>query len=338
MQRFVHWWSQLTHCILAIRSLVLAERDSLLWHCWAPRWNLILKQIILITQFFCWHNHRRHDFETSWFGCFQLSDNCSWRRWFLVHSKDKSQRPKLFFFLLHSRWPNVTSRAPMEFKWRASGRQKLAVGLVKFHKGEKGRLTDVQSYTSYKYCFKLGVFITKMIYKQKFQGQWISKWRFKFVRKIRRGEKKNLLNVAWGNMPGHIQSSTQNKLNMITTMSLQNNNSRFNLFRIASCDSCVLPWRTTKKIFRVSQQRTENSIFRVNFRIGFYVITTMILQISNSRFNLFRIESFESWVCFLGEPQKKNLLTVAARNREEHFQSYLSNWLQCYHVNGPAKH
>jgi len=117
--------------------------------------------------------------------------NCSWRRWFLVHSKDKSQRPKLFF-LLHSRWPNVTSRAPMEFKWRASGRQKLAVGLVKFHKGEKGRLTDVQSYTSHKYCFELGVFITKMIYKQKFQGQWISKWRFKFVRKIRRGKKKSV--------------------------------------------------------------------------------------------------------------------------------------------------
>ena len=191
----------------------------------------------------------------------------------------------------------------MEFKWRASGRQNLAVGLVKFHKGEKGRPTDIQSYTSYKYCSKLGVFITKMIYKHKFQGQWISNWRFKFFGKP--GGKKNLLNVAWGNMPGHIQSSTQNKLNMITTMSLQNNNSRFNLFRIASCDSCVLPWRTTKKIFRVSQQRTENSIFRVNFRIGFYVITTMILQISNSRFNLFRIESFESWVCFLGEPRKK---------------------------------
>jgi len=106
-------------------------------------------------------------------------------------------------------------------------------------------------------------------------------------------------------MPGHIQSSTQNKLNMITTMSLQNNNSRFNLFRIASCDSCVLPWRTTKKIFRVSQQRTENSIFRVIFRIGFYVITLMILQNTNSRFNLFLIASFDSWVCWLGEPRKK---------------------------------
>ena len=78
------------------------------------------------------------------------------------------------FYLLHSRWPNVTSRAPMEFKWRASGRQNLALGPVKFHKGEKGRPTDIQSYTSYKYCSKLGVFITKMIYKHKFQGQWIS--------------------------------------------------------------------------------------------------------------------------------------------------------------------
>ena len=36
------------------------------------------------------------------------------------------------------------------------------------HKGEKGWPTDIQSYTSYKYCSKLGVFITKMIYKHKF--------------------------------------------------------------------------------------------------------------------------------------------------------------------------
>ena len=92
-------------------------------------------------------------------------------------------------FLFVSRWPNVTSRAPMEFKWRASGRQNLAVGLVKFHKGEKGRPTDIQSYTSYKYCSKLGVFITKMIYKHKFQGQWISNWRFNFFRKARRKKK-----------------------------------------------------------------------------------------------------------------------------------------------------
>ena len=117
-------------------------------------------------------------------------------------------------------------------------------------------------------------------------------------------------------------------------MSLQNNNSRFNLFRIASCDSCVLPWRTTKKIFRVSQQRTENSIFRVNFRIGFYVITTMILQISNSRFNLLRIESFESWVCFLGEPQKKSADCRSKEQRrafsELSFELALALWLQWF--------
>ena len=57
------------------------------------------------------------------------------------------------------------------------------------HTGEKGRPTDIQSYTSYKYCSKLGVFITKMIYKQKFQGQWISNWRFNFFWKARRKKK-----------------------------------------------------------------------------------------------------------------------------------------------------
>ena len=35
---------------------------------------------------------------------------------------------------------------------------------------------------------------------------------------------------------------------------------------------------------------------------------------------------------------KKNLLTVAARNREEHFQSYFSDWLWCYQCNDSAKH
>ena len=88
---------------------------------------------------------------------------------------------------------------------------------------------------------------------------------------------------------------------------------------------CVSLESHKKKICWLSQQGTEKSIFRVIFRIGFNVITLMILQNTNSRFNLFLIASFDSWVCWLGEPRKKNLLTVAARNREEHFQSYLSN-------------
>ena len=130
-----------------------------------------------------------------------------------LSSKDKSQR---HFYFLHSRWPNVTSHAPMEFKWRASGRQNLAVGLVKFHKGEKGRPTDIQSYTSYKYCSKLGVFITKMIYKQKFQGQWILNWRFKFVWKARR-KRKN----CWTSHEETCQSIFKILLRISATWSLQ---------------------------------------------------------------------------------------------------------------------
>ena len=89
-------------------------------------------------------------------------------------------------------------------------------------------------------------------------------------------------------------------------MILQNTNSRFNLFLIASFDSWVC-WlgEPRKKICWLSQQGTEKSIFRVIFPISFYVITTMILQNTNFRFNLFRIESFDSRVCCLGEPRKK---------------------------------
>ena len=68
-----------------------------------------------------------------------------------------------------------------------------------------------------------------------------------------------------------------------------------------------------------AQQATEKSIFRVIFRIGVGIMTTIILQNNISRFNFFWIESFDSWVCYFGMPQKKNLLNVAAKNREEHF-------------------
>ena len=40
----------------------------------------------------------------------------------------------------------------------------------------------------------------------------------------------------------------------------------------------------------------------------------MILQNTNSRFNLFRIESFDSRVCYLGEPRKKS---VDCRSKEQ---------------------
>ena len=75
--------------------------------------------------------------------------------------------------------------------------------------------------------------------------------------------------------------------------------------------------RAPRKICWMSQQGTGKSIFRVIFQISFDVITTMILQNTHSRFNFFWIESFSSWVCYLGDPQKY-MLNVAARSREEH--------------------
>ena len=72
---------------------------------------------------------------------------------------------------------------------------------------------------------------------------------------------------------------------------------------IAEC--VTLESHRQKKLCWLSQQGTEKSIFRVIFRIGFDVIITMILQNTNSRFSFFRIESVDSWVCYLGEPRKK---------------------------------
>jgi hypothetical protein len=50
---------------------------------------------------------------------------------------------------------------------------------------------------------------------------------------------------------------------------------------------------------------TEKSIFRVIFGIDFDIMTTMILKNTISRFNFFRIESFDSVVCYFGQLWKK---------------------------------
>ena len=82
-------------------------------------------------------------------------------------------------------------------------------------------------------------------------------------------------------------------------MILQNTNFRFNFFRIASFDSrvCCLG-EPRKKICWLSQQRTEKSIFRVIFRIGFDVINAMILQNTISRFTLLKFSLYLSFQVF----------------------------------------
>ena len=82
-------------------------------------------------------------------------------------------------------------------------------------------------------------------------------------------------------------------------MILQNTNVKFNLFRIESFDSrvCCLG-EPRKKICWLSQQRTEKSIFRVIFRIGFDVINAMILQNTISRFTLLKFSLYLSFQVF----------------------------------------
>ena len=88
---------------------------------------------------------------------------------------------------------------------------------------------------------------------------------------------------------------------IMTAMILQNTISRLNFFRIEKFESGVCYFgKLQKKIYWMSQQGTEKRIFRVIFRIGFGIMTAMILKNTISRFNLFRIESFDSWVCYLG--------------------------------------
>ena len=99
------------------------------------------------------------------------------------------------------------------------------------------------------------------------------------------------------------------------TLILQNTISRFNLFRIESFATwvCYFGEPRKKKICWLSQQGTEKSIFRVIFRIGFGIMTAMILQNTISRFNFFRIESFDSWVCYFGKPRNKTKIRVIFR-------------------------
>ena len=93
-----------------------------------------------------------------------------------------------------------------------------------------------------------------------------------------------------------------------------------------------------EKICSMLQQGTEKSMFRVIFRIGFDIITTVVLQNTISKFNLILIESVISGVCYFRWATEKNLSNVEASNREDYVQVYLSNWLWHYDYNDSAKY
>ena len=125
----------------------------------------------------------------------------------------------------------------------------------------------------------------------------------------------------------------------MTAMILKNTISRFNFFWIESFDSSVCYFgEPLKKICWMSQQGTEKSIFRVIFRIGFGIMTAMILQNTISRFNFFEVKVLWAECVILESYEKKNLLNVTERNREVHIQSSLSNWILLYDYNDSAKY
>ena len=103
----------------------------------------------------------------------------------------------------------------------------------------------------------------------------------------------------------HFQSYLLISFDIITTMILQNTNFRLNHFWIESFDSLVCYfWEPQKKTVycRSKEQRSHLNFFF--FQIGFDIIATMILANTISKFNLFFINSFDSWVFYCDEPQK----------------------------------
>ena len=50
------------------------------------------------------------------------------------------------------------------------------------------------------------------------------------------------------------------------------------------------------------KQGKEKIMFRDIFQICFQIMTTIIPQNTIARFNIFQIDSFDSWVFYFGEP------------------------------------
>ena len=95
---------------------------------------------------------------------------------------------------------------------------------------------------------------------------------------------------------------------IITTMIVQNIIFITNFFPIDSFDSWKYPLgEGEKQICSTMQKETVQSKFRVFLLIRFKVITTMIVQNTIFRTDLFQIESFHSWTCPLGETEKKSV-------------------------------
>ena len=90
--------------------------------------------------------------------------------------------------------------------------------------------------------------------------------------------------------------------------------------------------RTKKSVECHSKEQKEH--FQSYLSNWFDIMTTMILQNTISRFNLFWIESFNSWVCYFGEVQTK-ICWILQEGTEKSilelsFEMALTLWLQWF--------
>ena len=145
--------------------------------------------------------------------------------------------------------------------------------------------------------------------------------------------------VAARNREEHFQSYISNWICIMTTMILQKTISRFNFFRFESFDSWVCYFgEPQKKMCWMSQQGTEKTISEIYFELALALWLQWFCIFPFPDSTSFELKVLIAECVTLESHEKKNLLTVAARNREEHFQSYLSNWLWHYDYNDSAKY
>jgi hypothetical protein len=100
------------------------------------------------------------------------------------------------------------------------------------------------------------------------------------------------------------------------------------LFQIDSFDSWTCPLgEAEEKFCSTTQQGTVMSKFRVILRIGFDIITAMIVQNTIFSTNFFELKVLvaQHFRLEYSCQKKKNLLNLIAGNRAEKMHCYLSN-------------
>ena len=153
-----------------------------------------------------------------------------------------------------------------------------------------------------------------------------------------RATKKNLLNVAARNREEHFQSYLSDWLLMLSMKwfcKIPFLDSPYFELKVLIAECVSLESYEKKNLLAVAaRNREEHFPSYLSNWIWHYDYNDS----AKYHFQIQLISNRKLWCVLPWRATKKNLLTVAGRNREEHFQSYLSDWLWCYHYNDSAKY